>query len=224
MIVFPDEILYLILSFIDYLQVIKLKLVCKKFKTIIDSEYFETIHPDYKTIKLCQLEMIKPYRNLQDSINCATTKYKRKYQENLLDSTIKSDNYSLFKRLKNDIDRPESNRLKMVCAQSGNLRVFKLLEKTFIGTYQMYNNDRDLFKTSTINHHWNFSDYLFPRFNKFSLYDILVYFCKIGDLQSIQYLLNKDSVYVDLNHVSSALQNNHYSIVKLLASYLPDDG
>lgn len=65
----PDELWALILSNISYTQINKLILVCKQFKRVIDSKYFEQLHLDYYTFKLAIPKLKDKYKQFKR--NCA---------------------------------------------------------------------------------------------------------------------------------------------------------
>lgn len=191
----PDELWALILSFIHFMQIPKLKSVCKQFSRVIDSEYFEDINLDYKCFKLVEGNIMRNHKKFKE--NCA---------DHLIEHSIITGNMSLFKRCLQNSDLSYYNvgKYAEISGSSNNVDVVNIL----INTYPSFTPNiinRAVVSAICNNSHDIINEYLCDLGTKNSKY-ILKFAIKSGDIYLVKLLMEQyeydiSDLWNSLDHV-----------------------
>lgn len=220
----PDELLNLILSNIEYTKIPKFKLVCRQFKRIIDSDYFESIHLDYKVIKLIDKKISHKYDDHVNRIKKIKYDYKCTKLKYILESCIRCHNNKLLKHLyKNQVGYNCINSHKILSFKYGNLEAFKYLcsiDENIHGDYM----DKCMYEGLT-NNNLHMTDYVINKLYPETIRILIFNMIRDNNFEKIKYLLDKNIIKRRETFegiIRYAVSTGHYNIVKLVCNYLPN--
>ena len=189
-----DELWGLILSNIKYTRISKLKLVCKQFKRVIDSDYFENIHLDYKVLK-----------KSQTNIDYYFNKFKRER------NTIIFENSVLYSNKKLCVEKINYGNY------GGRILIKDLIKNNWIDILdKLYSGDKWIYLIicSFIKYeNFDRAKIYLNKLNNHEIHDLLMYelnFSNDDSINVIRYIIDNE-LYKFTNHDLIKLINRSYN-------------